>query len=365
MFGGNNTAGVAKRRLATVIATMLSVGLVATGCTTAPEPEPETAGAQATVVRIIDGDTFVADVSGSEETIRLLNIDTPETKHPDKPVQCLGAEATDYLKSVLAPGDGINLEYDVERLDRYGRTLAGVYKNDSLVNADIAAAGLGVAVLFPPNERFYDEVKAAEAAAQKAGEGLFSPSIKCTVPAQAQKLTEDLEELEPADPETAAQAGTALAAVSAAVITGTTKSTALKALNATKNGTQGAVWSAVKGKYAPKLEASLAGAATLEKKLTKTHASLKKAEKAKREAVAEAKQKAAAKKKEAARVKAKAAKVAADARRAAAAVPRYVAPKKTYKAPVKRTAPRSGGGSTDTYTGPRCYLPGGKTYRRC
>ena len=74
----------------------------------------------------------------------------------------LGAGSHRIHEIAAAPGDKIELEYDVQRLDPYGRTLAGVYKDGSLVNADIAAAGLGVAVLYQPNERFYAEVKAAE-----------------------------------------------------------------------------------------------------------------------------------------------------------------------------------------------------------
>lgn len=365
MFGGKRVDGPVARRFLAALATVLSVGIVATGCTPAPKSADEPAGGQATVVRIIDGDTIVADVSGSEETVRLLNIDTPETKHPDKPVECLGVEATSYLKSLLSPGDSITLEYDVERLDKYGRTLAGVYKDDSLVNADIAAAGLGVAVLFPPNERFYDEVKAAEAEAQKGGEGLFSPSIKCTVPAQAQKVIDDLDDLEQADPGTSAAAGTALAAVSAAVLAGKAKSATLKAMNAGKNGVQGAVWAATNGRYLPKMDSALDRVGTMETRLTKTRSDLARAEKAKRVAAVEAKKKAAAKRKAVAKQKAIAAENLAAKRRKAAAANRYVAPKQSYRAPAQTSKPKSSGNSSDGYTGRRCYLPGGKTYRRC
>ncbi|WP_374954199.1 thermonuclease family protein [Arthrobacter sp. MYb227] len=41
---------------------------------------------------------------GTETTVRLLSIDTPESKHLDRPVECLGAEATAFTKSLLAPG---------------------------------------------------------------------------------------------------------------------------------------------------------------------------------------------------------------------------------------------------------------------
>ena len=158
----------------------LLAGSLLTGC--------DDGSGEGTVVRVIDGDTLVAVVAGEETTIRLLNIDTPETKHPDLPVQCLGPEATDFLAERLPAGTEIELEYDEERLDRYDRTLAGVYESGSLVNAEIAAEGLGVPVYFEPNARFLPEVEEAAATAQSEGLGLFSAATQCTVPAQVEQL---------------------------------------------------------------------------------------------------------------------------------------------------------------------------------
>lgn len=140
------------------------------------------------VVRVIDGDTLLALVDGDETTIRLLNIDTPETKDPSEPVQCLGPEATAFLTERLPVGTEIELEYDQERTDRYDRTLAAVYESDSLINAEIAAEGLGVPVLFEPNDKFLPPVEEAYAEAQEHGIGLFSADVECTLPAQLQTL---------------------------------------------------------------------------------------------------------------------------------------------------------------------------------
>ncbi|WP_053916383.1 MULTISPECIES: thermonuclease family protein [Brachybacterium] len=158
----------------------LLAGSLLTGC--------DDGSGEGTVVRVVDGDTLVAVVAGEETTIRLLNIDTPETKHPDLPVQCLGPEATDFLAERLPAGTEIELEYDEERLDRYDRTLAGVYESGSLVNAEIAVEGLGVPVYFEPNDRFLPEVEEAAATAQSEGLGLFSAATECTVPAQVESL---------------------------------------------------------------------------------------------------------------------------------------------------------------------------------
>lgn len=138
------------------------------------------------VVRVIDGDTLVALIDGEETTVRLLNVDTPETKHPDEEVQCLGPESTAFLTERLPVGTEIDLEYDEERVDRYDRTLAAVYESESLINAEIAAAGLGVPVYFAPNDRFLAEVEEASLDAQKNKVGLFSADVECTLPSQLQ-----------------------------------------------------------------------------------------------------------------------------------------------------------------------------------
>lgn len=136
------------------------------------------------VVRVVDGDTLIALVDGEETTIRLLNIDTPETKDPDEAVQCLGPEAAEFLADRLPAGTEIELDYDEERLDRYDRTLAAVYESESLINAEIAAAGLGVPVYFAPNDRFLPEVEDAARSAQSDGSGLYSSQVECALPAQ-------------------------------------------------------------------------------------------------------------------------------------------------------------------------------------
>lgn len=374
------------KRLGRLIAGVVALGFVATGCTQAPAPKEKTAAGAATVVRVIDGDTIVAVVSGTETTVRLLNIDTPETKHPDQPVECLGAEATDFTKSLLAPGDEIELAYDVTRLDTYGPTLAGVYKDGSLVNADIAAAGLGVAVLFEPNARFYPEVLAAEQRAQDQGEGLYGAEVTCTVPAMVEEAVAGLDALDDTVPADAAGVGTALGIVTAAIVAGKAKSAALKALESSGDAASSAVWSARKATYLPVLKTAMDRATGIEKKLAGKQTALAQAKKeaeAKKAAEAKAKAKAAAQKKAA---EAKAKKVAAQkkatlqrqaearaaaqkeaARKAAAKKKRaYKAPvkkKPTYRAPVKKSKPKSGGYAG--YTGPRCYAPGGKSWKPC
>ena len=92
----------------------------------APDASTVELRSDATVTRIVDGDTVkVTGSSGAEETLRIIGIDTPETKDPRKPVQCGGPEATAFA-SVTLLGKRVRVIPDPtqDRVDRYGRTLA-------------------------------------------------------------------------------------------------------------------------------------------------------------------------------------------------------------------------------------------------
>lgn len=156
-----------------------------------------------TVHRVVDGDTLDVLRDGETVRVRLLNVDTPETKHPGRAVECLGPEATAFLTERLPAGTEVELQYDQERTDRYGRDLAGLFVDDSLVNAEIAAAGLGVPVYFTPNDLFLDEVQDARAEAREAGRGMYDPAQECTFAARSQQVEDQVaqaEEAAQADP---------------------------------------------------------------------------------------------------------------------------------------------------------------------
>ncbi len=380
---------------------MLVVAVVLSGCTSggsAAVTSPSRSGTDATVVRVIDGDTIVASLDGAEETIRLLNVDTPETKKPNTPVECLGPEATGYLRQRLPAGTRVQLEYDVERTDRYDRTLAGVYLEGDLVNADVAREGLGVAVLFEPNRRFHAEVLAAQEEALEDEAGLFSAAVECTVPGQIESAIDQLATVPTATAETSAEASGLLSGAATALAAG--KAAELLLNRADDSGH--AVRSVVAGKLAPRLSTAKTSAKEQETVLkkrqqvlvTQEHEAAVKAKakaKKKAEAKAAAAQKAAAASKAAAQAHAEQQAAAASqaaaaeaarkekariveqqrvARQAAQAKEaREAANRKTRKAPAPRpktkTAPKKTGNPYPGYTGPRCYAPGGRTWKPC
>lgn len=177
--------GVSAKALAAVVSGSLIVGAGLAAVSSASL----WAVSQGTVERVVDGDTLIARVGGTSTTIRLLNVDTPETKHPGLPVQCLAVEASEWLSERLPTGTKIDIQYDEERTDRYGRTLAGVFEDGSLVNAEIVRLGLGVPVYYAPNDRFLGDVEAAHELAKQWAVGLFDPSIGCTLPSQVSEAS--------------------------------------------------------------------------------------------------------------------------------------------------------------------------------
>ena len=103
------------------------------------------------VVDVFDGDTIaVTRGSGAPETVRLLGVDTPETHHPRKPVQCYGPEAAAYTTRRLF-GEVVQLEDDVERHDIYGRRLAYVYLDGKNYERELLRKGYARLLVIEPN----------------------------------------------------------------------------------------------------------------------------------------------------------------------------------------------------------------------
>ena len=89
------------------------------------------------VIRVIDGDTVELK---NGERLRYNDIDTPETVHPNKPVECYGPQASSKNKE-LVEGEIIFVELGNPAKDRYGRLLGYVYIDDLFVNAELVRGG--------------------------------------------------------------------------------------------------------------------------------------------------------------------------------------------------------------------------------
>ncbi len=133
------------------------------------------AGAAGRVVKVVDGDTIHVQLGSVREKVRYIGVDTPETKHPSKGVQCYGQKAADFNAQLVA-GEQVRLMRDVEERDRYGRLLAYVYRaRDGLfVNAELARLGYAQPLSIPPDVRFADRFAGLARQAREHGRGLWS-----------------------------------------------------------------------------------------------------------------------------------------------------------------------------------------------
>jgi endonuclease YncB( thermonuclease family) len=107
---------------------------------------------QATVVRVTDGDSIVAHVSGwplpfDPIEVRLTGIDTPESRKRD--AKCtkelrLGLSAKAWMKGKLPPSTRITLVWTGDR-EKYGRLLSTVMLKDVNINQTLIRLGYAVA----------------------------------------------------------------------------------------------------------------------------------------------------------------------------------------------------------------------------
>ena len=129
--------------------------------------------AYALVTEIVDGDTIKLDTG---QTVRYIGIDTPETKHPSKPVQCFGKEAA-LKNSDLVLGRKVKLVKDVSETDRYGRLLRYVYFGDVFINETLIRQGYAFSTAFPPDIAQQDIFNSAQEQAKEENLGLWDKSI--------------------------------------------------------------------------------------------------------------------------------------------------------------------------------------------
>lgn len=150
------------------------LGLFAIGCgksTTAEESHSQRT--QATVVRVVDGDTIEARIGAKLHKVRYIGINTPETVDPRRPVQCFGKEASDKNKELVS-GKIVGLEKDVSETDRYDRLLRYVYADGIMVNAELVRLGYARATSYPPDVKYQDMFRKLEREARNAGRGLWA-----------------------------------------------------------------------------------------------------------------------------------------------------------------------------------------------
>ncbi len=128
------------------------------------------------VKRVIDGDTIVILNNGVEEKIRLIGVNTPESVDPRKPVECFGIEASNYTKeNILNKNIVLVQDESQSKYDKYGRTLAYVYRDDGFfLNKEIIKNGFGYEYTYSRDYKYKEDFKNAEYFAKQNKNGLWS-----------------------------------------------------------------------------------------------------------------------------------------------------------------------------------------------
>lgn len=131
------------------------------------------------VVRVVDGDTVDVD---SGATVRYIGIDTPETRRRTSagwiPTGDVEGEEAKKANDALVLGKKVRLEHDVQKKDKYGRTLAYVFVRENnrevLVQTELLRRGLAFLYTLPPNVRYVDVFLAAQKEARKNKAGVWA-----------------------------------------------------------------------------------------------------------------------------------------------------------------------------------------------
>jgi micrococcal nuclease len=390
------------------LSTSVTLALALVACSS-PEPSQgaETTAKlerQATVQTVADGDTLVLDIGGAAREIRLAGLQAPDLRGvPD--VSCLGSDARALLAELAPVGSVVTVP---EAPAAAGLTeLTVTNAQGTNLSPAIAAAGLGIA---SPNEgtNASAEVSVAQAAAKDAGLGLYSDEVDCTVAGRVRLLVGDSGDSDSettttsTTPTTTAPAPPAIITVSEAEEASTAALALLRTattLEATFDGSRrGVVWlahtaasltqfrSAVANEVkirtvvyrdaeAVRASALAAEAARIaeEQRLAAEAEAARIAEEQRLAAEAEAARIAeeqrlaveaeAARIAEQKRLAAEAARIAEEKRLAAEAQAASAA--KSAASPRNAPTPNSGSSGSTGYTGPRCYAPGGKTWKPC
>ncbi len=166
------------RVLAAILLPLVLAAGCARGTAVAPAGVPAAAGGPYRLVAVVDGDTVRVDVHGRVERVRLIGIDTPETKDPRRPVQCFGRQASARAHALL-DGHRVYLAGDPtqDRRDRYGRLLAYLWRDDGLFyNERVVAEGYAHEYTYAVPYRYRAAFRAAEADARRHDRGLWAPA---------------------------------------------------------------------------------------------------------------------------------------------------------------------------------------------
>jgi micrococcal nuclease len=144
-----------------------------------PRPHGERVSVDPSLIEVDDGDTVVVHWSKDDaETVRILGIDTAETRHVEHDIpyaQPFGPEGRAFAAGAFATARKVEL-LRAATLDPYGRTLGYLFVDDRNYSVLVVQARLAYeSVTFYGDNGFPEEAAAVLAAAKAAGPLPFEP----------------------------------------------------------------------------------------------------------------------------------------------------------------------------------------------
>ncbi len=141
------------------------------------------------IAYVIDGDTYKVWYQGKKQSVRLIGIDTPESKKNNRAelqsrqfgkdveeITKLGQQAKQYATNFIKAGQTIYLEFDVQKTDKYGRLLAYVWldrEKAKMMNEILIQDGYAVAYTVPPDIKYVERFLQAQKQARENNKGLW------------------------------------------------------------------------------------------------------------------------------------------------------------------------------------------------
>ena len=162
-----------------LLSTIIFFALIISGSTLWTLSGGDPNGEWVLVTEVVDGDTIYVGRGWMSTKVRLIGVDTPETVHPEKPVEFFGPEASEFTKRQL-DGKKVRLEFEPSnQYDDYGRLLAYVLLLDgTYFNAELIKQGYARVIAPSPFHR-YEEFRSYEREARVKGSGLWAGKDIC------------------------------------------------------------------------------------------------------------------------------------------------------------------------------------------
>ena len=146
----------------------------------------------ARVIQVIDGDTIIVEIEKRREHVRLIGIDTPETRpnrraelqahdrHVDqKTIFKLGSQSSNFSRELMPKNSTVFLEFDATKRDKYQRLLAYAWirrprtSTELMANEELLRSGYAYLLTVPPNVKYRKRLADAFAEGRREKRGLW------------------------------------------------------------------------------------------------------------------------------------------------------------------------------------------------